>query len=199
MESVRGYEASRKRGGEVEGQFWDRLLRGVEAADIGPETYFFTNALMDLKPGKAPQPSPGKIGQRSPQGRRAGPCRKELAGAIRAVMPGSGFRLPLCLRTPCLRPLRAENPQKCVHPVQVCDIPHPLRHPAERERSRGRGLFVQAMDLDLDRILGPRVAVASPEMLRRLLAYLGANREALHQNDRSHQSLGISPSYNGAS
>jgi hypothetical protein len=55
------------------------------------------------------------------------------------------------------------------------------------------------MDLDLDRILGPRVAVASPEMLRRLLAYLGANREALHQNDRSHQSLGISPSYNGAS
>jgi hypothetical protein len=34
------------------------------------------------------------------------------------------------------------------------------------------------------------VPVTSPETLRRLLTYLGANREALHEYDRSHQSHG---------
>jgi hypothetical protein len=34
------------------------------------------------------------------------------------------------------------------------------------------------------------VATTNPETLRRLLAYLGANREALREYDRSHQSHG---------
>jgi hypothetical protein len=34
------------------------------------------------------------------------------------------------------------------------------------------------------------VSVTGPEVLRRLLAYLGANREALCEYDRSHQSHG---------
>ena len=46
------------------------------------------------------------------------------------------------------------------------------------------------MDLDLDRPLGPRVPVTSPETLRRLLAYLGALPETLREYDRSHQSHG---------
>jgi hypothetical protein len=52
------------------------------------------------------------------------------------------------------------------------------------------GCSVQAMDLNLDRTLGPRVPVTSPEVLRRLLAYLGAMPEALREFDRSHQSHG---------
>jgi hypothetical protein len=52
------------------------------------------------------------------------------------------------------------------------------------------GSSVQAMDLNLDRPLGPRVPVTSPEVLRRLLAYLGAMPEALREYDRSHQSHG---------
>jgi hypothetical protein len=46
------------------------------------------------------------------------------------------------------------------------------------------------MDLNLDRPLGPRVPVTSPETLRRLLVYLGALPEALREYDRSHQSHG---------
>jgi hypothetical protein len=52
------------------------------------------------------------------------------------------------------------------------------------------GCSVQAVDLNLDRTLGPRVPVTSPENLRRLLAYLGANREALHEYNRCHRSHG---------
>jgi hypothetical protein len=44
--------------------------------------------------------------------------------------------------------------------------------------------------LNLDRTLGPRVPVTSPEVLRRPLAYLGANREPLCEYDRSRQSHG---------
>jgi hypothetical protein len=52
------------------------------------------------------------------------------------------------------------------------------------------GCSVQALDLNLDRPLGPRVPVTSPDVLRRLLAYLGALPEALREYDRSHQSHG---------
>ena len=46
------------------------------------------------------------------------------------------------------------------------------------------------MDLNLDRTLGPRVPVTSPEVLRRLLAYLGAMPEALKEFDKCRESLG---------
>jgi hypothetical protein len=46
------------------------------------------------------------------------------------------------------------------------------------------------MDLNLDRPLGPRVPVTSPEVLRRLLVYLGALSEALCEYDRSYKSHG---------
>jgi hypothetical protein len=52
------------------------------------------------------------------------------------------------------------------------------------------GCSVQAVDLNLDRTLGPRVPVTSPEVLRRLLAYLGAMPEALKEFDKCRASLG---------
>lgn len=39
------------------------------------------------------------------------------------------------------------------------------------------------MDLNLDRPLGPRVPVTSPEVLRRLTGFLGAMPEALREYD----------------
>jgi hypothetical protein len=84
----------------------------------------------------------------------------------------------------------AENPQTRVCAVQVRDIfIRFVTRPSGKEAADD-GCSVQAMDLDLDRVLGPRVPVTSPEVLRRLLAYLGANREALCEYDRSHQSHG---------
>jgi hypothetical protein len=76
----------------------------------------------------------------------------------------------------------AENPQTRVCAVQTRDI---FIHFITAD-----GCSVQAVDLNLDRPLGPRVPVTSPEVLRRLLAYLGANREAPLEYDRSHQSHG---------
>ena len=49
---------------------------------------------------------------------------------------------------------------------------------------------VQAMDLTLRRMLGPRVPVSSAETLRRLLAYLGALPESLKEFDKCRKSLG---------
>jgi hypothetical protein len=76
----------------------------------------------------------------------------------------------------------AENPQTCVPAVQTRDI-------FVRFITAG-GCSVQAVDLNLDRTLGPRVPVTSPEVLRRLLVYLGAMPEALREYDRSCQSHG---------
>jgi hypothetical protein len=72
----------------------------------------------------------------------------------------------------------AENPQTRVCAVQTRDIF--IRFITADACS------VQAVDLNLDRPLGPRVPVTSPEVLRRLLAYLGAMPEALREYDRSH-------------
>ena len=87
----------------------------------------------------------------------------------------------LCERLLC-DPCCAQNPQDCVRAVQFRDI-------FVRFVIAG-ACSAQAMDLDLHRKLGPRVPVSSPEVLRRLLAYLGANHEALCEYDRSHQSHG---------
>ena len=76
----------------------------------------------------------------------------------------------------------AENPDTRVGHVQTHDI-------FIRFITAG-GCSVQAMDLNLDRPLGPCVPVTSPETLRRLLVYLGAMPEALREYDRSHQSHG---------
>ena len=76
----------------------------------------------------------------------------------------------------------AENPQTNVRAIQARDI--------FVRFITTDGCSVQAVDLNLDRTLGPRVPVTSPEVLRRLLAYLGAGREALREYDRSHQSHG---------
>jgi hypothetical protein len=46
------------------------------------------------------------------------------------------------------------------------------------------GFSYRPVDLNLDLPLGPRVPVTSPEVLRRLLAYLGAKDEALCEYDR---------------
>lgn len=76
----------------------------------------------------------------------------------------------------------AENPQTRVCAVQTRDI--------FVRFITTDGCSVQAVDLNLDRPLGPRVSVTSPEVLRRLLAYLGAMPEALREFDRSNQSHG---------
>jgi hypothetical protein len=74
----------------------------------------------------------------------------------------------------CGRPIRdhcgAENPQTRVCAVQTRDIF--IRF------ITAEGCSVQGVDLNLDRPLGPRVPVTSPDVLRRLLAYLGAMPEA---------------------
>jgi ribosomal protein L40E len=87
----------------------------------------------------------------------------------------------LCERLLCDQ-CGAENPQTNVRSVQTRDI--------FVRFITTDGCSVQAVDLNLDRPLGPRVPVTSPGVLRRLLAYLGANHEALCEYDRSHQSHG---------
>jgi hypothetical protein len=90
--------------------------------------------------------------------------------------------LPLHLRAPVCDHCGAENPETSVRAVQTRDI-------FVRFVTAG-GCSVQAVDLNLDRRLGPRVPVTSPETLRRLLIYLGALPEALREFDRSRQSHG---------
>jgi hypothetical protein len=97
-----------------------------------------------------------------------------------AVTSAAHFRY-ICGRPVCDH-CGAENPETNVRAVQTRDIFVCF--------ITTDGCSVQAMDLDLDRPLGPRVPVTSPDVLRRLLAYLGANHEALGEYDRSHQSHG---------
>jgi ribosomal protein L40E len=86
-----------------------------------------------------------------------------------ALTPGSRLRY-ICGRLVCDH-CGAENPQSRVHSVQTRDIFVSF--------TIGEQCFAQAMSLDLHQPLGPRVRVASPETLRRLLAYLGAMPEGL--------------------
>src|SRR5271156_5181302 len=80
FDSQCNYEISLARGGEVEGQFWTRLLRILEVAGITPEACFFTNALMGLKPGKAEGSMPSVPGYREE-------CREFLKRQIEIVRP----------------------------------------------------------------------------------------------------------------
>jgi hypothetical protein len=78
--------------------------------------------------------------------------------SCRALTTSARFRY-VCERLVC-DSCGAENPQTRVRSVQARDI---FVH-----FTTGAGCSVQAMDLNLDRVLGPRVAVTSPETLRRL-------------------------------
>jgi hypothetical protein len=90
------------------------------------------------------------------------------------LTPGSRFRY-VCDRLVCDH-CGAENSQMRVHSVQVRDIfVHFVTSGA---------CSVQGMDLNLDRVLGPPMPVTSPDTLRRLLSYLGANRVALNEFDK---------------
>jgi hypothetical protein len=100
--------------------------------------------------------------------------------ACAALTSAARFRY-ICGRPVCDH-CGAENPETSVRAVQTRDIFVCF--------VTAGGCSVQAVDLNLDRPLRPRVPVTSPEVLRRLLAYLGANREALCEYDRSHQSHG---------
>lgn len=53
FDSVRGFELSLGRKGEVDGQFWQILLAIVRDSGLAPDQCFYTNALMGLKPGSA--------------------------------------------------------------------------------------------------------------------------------------------------
>jgi hypothetical protein len=80
FDSDRGYVLSLSREGEVEGQFWKRLLRVIAGAGLAPEECFFTNALMGLKPGKAEGKMPLVAGY-SEQ------CQRILQKQIEIVQP----------------------------------------------------------------------------------------------------------------
>jgi hypothetical protein len=80
FDSQRNYDISLARGGEVEGQFWTRLLRILEAARVAPEACFFTNALMGLKPGKAEGAVPSVPGYKEE-------CQEFLKRQIEIVQP----------------------------------------------------------------------------------------------------------------
>jgi hypothetical protein len=80
FDSQRGYALSLARGGEVQGDFWTRLLRILEAAGFNPEACFFTNVLMGLKPGGAEGPMPSVPGYREQ-------CRRFLEGQVEIVKP----------------------------------------------------------------------------------------------------------------
>jgi hypothetical protein len=100
--------------------------------------------------------------------------------ACGAVTSATRFRY-ICGRPVCDH-CGAENPETRVRAVQTRDIFVCF--------ITSGGCSVQAMDLNLDCPLGPRVPITSPEVLRRLLVYLGAMPEALREYDRSHQSHG---------
>jgi hypothetical protein len=111
------------------------------------------------------------------------PSRDQLGTAFCAcggLTSSDRFRY-LCERLICDH-CGAENSQTCVCAVQTRDI--------FVRFITTDGCSVQAVDLNLDRMLGPRVPLTSPEVLPRLLAYLGADHEALCEYDRSHQSHG---------
>ncbi len=96
------------------------------------------------------------------------------------LTPASRFRY-VCDRLLCDH-CGAENSQMRVHSVQVRDI---FVH-----FDTSGPCSVQGMALNLDRALGPRVPVTSPDTLRRLLSYLGANRVALNEFDKCRESHG---------
>jgi hypothetical protein len=105
--------------------------------------------------------------------------------SCRELTPASRFRY-VCQRLVCDH-WGAENPQHRVHAVQTRD--NFVQFTASER------CFAQATDLNLDRPLGPRVHVANPETLRRLLAYLGAMPAQLTEFDRSlanHQQGNVS-------
>jgi hypothetical protein len=127
--------------------------------------------------GQRYPPRMGSHGRRQPETRMVPVLNCQACGGLTSA---SRFRY-ICGRPVCDH-CGAENPETSVHAVQTRDI-------FVRFITAG-ACSVQAMDLNLDRTLGPCVPVASPEVLRRLLVYLGAMPEALREYDRSHQSYG---------
>jgi hypothetical protein len=119
----------------------------------------------------------GSHGRRQPETRMVPVLNCQACGGLTS---SARFRY-VCERLICDH-CGAENPHTRVCAVQTRDI-------FIRFITAG-GCSVQAMDLNLDRPLGPRVPVTSAEVLRRLLVYLGAMPEALREYDRSHQSHG---------
>jgi hypothetical protein len=122
-------------------------------------------------------PRMGSRGRRQPETRMVPVLDCQRCGEL---TPASRFRY-VCERLVCDH-CGAENSQMRVHSVQVRDI---FIHFAT-----AGACSVQGMDLNLDRALRPPVPVTSPETMRRLLAYLGAHREALNEFDKCRESRG---------
>jgi ribosomal protein L40E len=145
----------------------------VSFASVNP---YSLRSFFHLSPQRYP-PRMGSHGRRQPETRMVPVLVCRACGGLTSSARFSY----LCERLLCDR-CGAENPQINVRSVQTRDI--------FVRFITTDGCSVQAVDLNLDRPLGPRVPVTSPEVLRRLLAYLGANHEALCEYDRSHQSHG---------
>jgi hypothetical protein len=145
-----------------------RTFRLCQAVPVG---VFFHRSLRRYPPRM------GSHGRRQPEARMVPVLNCQACGALTSA---ARFRY-VCERLICDY-CAAENSQTRVCAVQTRDIFICF--------ITAGGCSVQAVDLNLDRPLGPRVPVTSPEVLRRLLPYLGANREALREYDRSCQSHG---------
>jgi uracil-DNA glycosylase family 4 len=64
FDSIRAFDKAFLNGGEVNGEFWRRLSAILAGAGLSPESCFFTNALMGLKPGSATGSMPSVHGYR---------------------------------------------------------------------------------------------------------------------------------------
>lgn len=80
FDSIDAFKRSRENGGEVKGQFWQKLRSILDAAGLQPEKCFFTNALMGFKPGSATGRMPGGRQYREQ-------CRRFLRKQVEIVRP----------------------------------------------------------------------------------------------------------------
>jgi hypothetical protein len=136
FDSDRGYATSLERGGEVDGDFWIRLLRILDVARLEPNACF-SNALMGIKPGKAEGEMPSVPGYKKQ-------CRRFLQRQVEIVRPCALVALGAqAIGYVC----RVEVPHiKILHPGDWC-----LRPLATRENllaAEGRKLrsFIDSLD-----------------------------------------------------
>jgi len=109
FDSIRSYEDSKRRGGEVNSNFW-KILRGyLDAAELRPEQCFFTNVLMGIKPGSALGQMPSVPGYEEE-------CRIFLLRQIEIVSPcalialGNNADSQLKKASPALPWIRVRHP-----------------------------------------------------------------------------------------
>jgi hypothetical protein len=156
FDSERGYALSLAVGGEAEGDFWTRLLRMLDAAQLQPEACFFSNALMGIKPGRAEGDMPSVPGYKEE-------CQRFLKRQVEIVKP----RAVVALGAQAIRYVCQLNlPHiKILHPGDWCLRPLATRDDLLVSEGRKLRWFLDSID---DKPL----AVATPEV-----CHVGAPQE----------------------